>query len=110
MVRSVGGQRPSGTIDHELLESLGGLEVPQLIQESGSNELAPILSYSIPLIAGERALILLEGDIEMEFDKAAAASLRLMVDEVLFDIVDVYLISKQAKIISVLESRVERLE
>ena len=36
LVRSVGGQRPSGTIDQVLLENLGGLEVPQLIQEFAS--------------------------------------------------------------------------
>ncbi|MAW76161.1 MAG: hypothetical protein CMJ95_02060 [Planctomycetes bacterium] len=110
LVRSVGGQRLSGNIDHELLESLGALEVPQLIQESGPNSLAPILSYSIPLVDGERVLILLEGSSESEFDKSAAATLRSMIDQIQFDLVDIYLIAKQARMISKLESRLERLE
>ncbi|MEC9477059.1 MAG: sigma-54 dependent transcriptional regulator [Planctomycetota bacterium] len=109
-VRSVGGQRPSGTIDSDLLESLGSLEAPQLIQGVGSDALAPILSYSIPLISGERALFVIEGDPAVGFGKAAAASLREMIDEVLFDIVDIFLISRQAKLVATLESRVERLE
>lgn len=110
LVRSVGGQRLSGTIDQGLLESLGSLETPQLIQETAASDLDSLLSYSIPLVDGERALILLEEDSDRKFDKSAAALLRSMTEEVLFDIVDIYLISKQAKKISVLESRAERLE
>lgn len=110
LVRSVGGQRPSGTIDQVLLENLGGLEVPQLIQEFSPNSPDPILSYSVPLIDGERMLFLIEGDPQHGFENSAPATIRAMIEPVQFDIRDAYLITRQSKMIERLEVRLERLE
>ena len=110
MVRSVGGQRPSGTIDQLLLENLGSLEVPQLIQDSGPNTPDPILSYSVPLIEGERVLFLIEGDPERGFENSSPATIRSMIDQVQVDILDAYLITRQSRMIEKLEARLEQLE
>lgn len=110
LVRSVGGQRPSGTIDQLLLENLGSLEVPQLIQDIDPNTPDPILSYSVPLIDGERVLFLIEGDPERGFEKSSQATIQSMIDQVQVDILDAYLFRRQSRMIEKLEARLEQLE
>ncbi|MGE4618602.1 MAG: sigma-54 dependent transcriptional regulator [Planctomycetota bacterium] len=110
LVRHAAGQRPSNSIDLDLLESLGVLEIPQLIQSNEPGAPDPILSYSLPLLAGERVLFLIEGDPVIGFPKSAPAAFRSMLDQVQFDMRDFYLITRQSELIEELESRLENLE